>query len=213
MQRLCHFESRGVQTLAAPLSPIQWAEGFRKRLNAEARDCLQQGARTKPGLRGLGAHRRDTCHSACACSRDAAGSWIFRTVSERTRTSLRPRRVSPRDIRAFAPTGIPHWCTTMTGAVDVPTFPIRDRRCLFAQHGSRLFHRILKAPCWAFRFRSSSEDFNSVIGAHNAPPGAPASFQPSRSRVLEQRAVTAASHRHAVCLGDYALVRTFQGYP
>ena len=24
---LCHFESPGVQTLAAPLSPIQWAEG------------------------------------------------------------------------------------------------------------------------------------------------------------------------------------------
>ena len=37
---LCHFETSGVQTLAAPLSPIQWAEGGRKCLNAEARDVF-----------------------------------------------------------------------------------------------------------------------------------------------------------------------------
>ena len=37
---LRHFESPGVQTVAAPLSPIQWAAGFRNCLNAEARDVI-----------------------------------------------------------------------------------------------------------------------------------------------------------------------------
>ena len=36
---LCHFESPGVQTVA-PLSPSQWAAGFRNCLNSQARDVF-----------------------------------------------------------------------------------------------------------------------------------------------------------------------------
>ena len=81
---LCHFESPGVLSVAAPLSPIQWAAGFRNCLNAEARDVFDAFCREleqSPDSEGLGP-TAETCHSARACSRDAAGSWSFRAVPE-----------------------------------------------------------------------------------------------------------------------------------
>ena len=74
---LCHFESPGVQTVAAPLSPIQWAAGFRKCLNTETRDVFDAFCKELEQSPDSG-HRRDTCHSPRACSREATGSWSFR---------------------------------------------------------------------------------------------------------------------------------------
>ena len=66
---------------------------------------LLQGARAKPRLRGAGAHRRDTCHSARACSRDAAGSWSFRAVPEAQGS---PNGPVPRSAPAGCPAALVH---------------------------------------------------------------------------------------------------------
>ena len=93
----------------------------------------------------------------------------------------------------------------MTGAVDVPTFPQFATGDGCSRSMDPSLSQDTEGALLGLSVPSSSEDFNSVCGAQNAPPGAPASFQPSRSRVLDHRAVTAASLRHALCLGDHAL--------
>ena len=93
---------------------------------------------------------------SCACSRDAAGSWSFRTVSK---AQSSPNGPVPRSAPAGCPPGTlprsplqahPHWCTTMTGAVDVPTFP------QFATGDAcsrRSLSQDTEGACWGFRFR------------------------------------------------------------
>ena len=54
--QICVTSNHQVQTLAAPLSPIQWAEGFRKFLNAEAReifDAFCKELQQSPDSQGL----------------------------------------------------------------------------------------------------------------------------------------------------------------
>ena len=46
----------------------------------------------------------------------------------------------------------PHWCTTMTGAVDVPTFPQFATGDACSRSMDPSLSQILKAPCWGFRF-------------------------------------------------------------
>ena len=99
---LCHFESPGVQTVTAPLSPIQWAAGFRNCLNLEARDVFDAFSKEleqSPDSEGLGP-TAETCHSARASSRDGAGSWSFRAVPEAQGSQNGPL---PRSVPAGCP--------------------------------------------------------------------------------------------------------------
>ena len=73
----------------------------------------------------------------------------------------------------------------MTSAVDVPTFPQFATGDACSRSMDPSLSQDTEGALLGLSVPSSSEDFNSVSGAHNAPPGAPASFQPSRSRVLE----------------------------
>ena len=98
--RITRGPDAGSATLADPVS--RGVSQMPQRRSAGRLRRLQQGARAQPGLRGAGAHRRDTCHSACACSRDAAGSWSFRTVSE---AQSSPNGPVPRSAPAGCPWG------------------------------------------------------------------------------------------------------------
>ena len=107
----------------------------------------------------------------------------------------------------------PHWCTMMTGVVDVPT-------ALQLATGDASSRRMDSPPSkdtegapLGLSVPSCSEDFNYISGGQDAPPSAPASFQPSQLRVLEQCGATAASLRHALSLGDYALGVLSKGIP
>ena len=102
--------------------------------------------------------------------------------------------------RQSVPTGFSALVQNETGVVDVPTFS----QFVTGDAGLRSMDSPLSKDTEG-AVPSCSEAFNSASGAQDALLCAPASFHPSQSRVLEQCGAAAASLRHALSLGDYAL--------
>ena len=206
---LCHFESHGVQTVTAPLSPIWWAAGFRNCLNAEARDVFDAFCKElehSPDSDGLGpTAERPVIPLGPAPETPPSQAGAFAPFP-----SPRTARVDP--YLAPPPQGVPwrqssarpctqRWMVRMTCPHFLrwrPAMHVRGAWIHFSQ-------RILKAPRWGFRFRLVQIIFQFQRWGASCYTRCTGSSQPSQSRVLEQCGATAASLRNDLCLGDYAL--------
>ena len=175
---LCHFESPRVQT-AAPLSPSQWAAGFRNCLNSQARDVfdafckeLEKSPDSEGGLPDETLVLAPA-HVSCVA---ASQRWSLCAFPEAQTHQGGP--VPDSDPALGAPQRLclqahPYWCTTMAGAVDMLP-PLQ-----FATSGDACLRSMVTAVA------RDSEDAQSGLPV---PRGA-----------------TAASLSNALCLGDYAL--------
>ena len=186
---LCHFESPGVQTVAAPLSRVRWAAGFRNCLNAEARDLFDAFCKEleqNPDSEGLGAAAETpVIPPAPETPLGQAGDFapFPKPRSARVGPYLAPppRRVCPGDGPALMLAGTSVLVHTPT----CPQFAMISDSC--PRSVAPPFSRDTEGALLGLPVPSCSMDpLNSTSGAQAASPSAQTFSQPSRSRVPEQ---------------------------
>ena len=151
--RITRGPDAGSATLADPVG--RGGSQVPQRRSAGRLRRLLQGARTKPGLRGFSARRRQLEHS------------------HRSRGPEQPPRSAPAGcplgtVQRSPQQAYPHWCTTMAGAVDVPTFPQFATGDACSRSMDPSLSQDTEGTPLRLSVPSSSEDFNSASGAQDA---------------------------------------------
>ena len=205
---LCHFESPGVQTVTAPLSPIQWAAGFRNCLNAEARDVfdafygeLEKSPDSEGGLPDETPFPAPAHFHASPPVNAGAFAPFPKPRPTRVDTYQTPTPAlgAPQSPCLQAH---PYWYTTMAGAVDMPVpFQFATSGDACPRSMDTAVARDSEDAQSGLPVPSCSENpSNSMSGAQVTPPVAK-----FLSHVPAPRGATAASLRNALCLGDNTL--------